>query len=125
MSQPVVRNRIARAAAQLETLQAYGLEFCHQLNHLPKQEADEKLGGPTALLKAQAGLVLNECAQTAVLVFGGNGYTRTGQGELVEKIYRDVMGARIPGGSEDVMLDLGVRQLVKLYQKGLKREGKL
>ena len=73
MSQPVVRHRIAKAAAQLETLQAYGLEFCYQLNHLSKAEADEKLGGPTALLKAQAGLVLNECAQTAVLIFGGNG----------------------------------------------------
>ena len=31
-------------------------------------------------------------------------------------IYRDVPGSRIPGGSEDVMLDLAVRQLVKLYQ---------
>ena len=124
-SQPVVRNRIARAAAELETLQAYGLEFCYALNHLPKSEADARLGGPTALLKAKAGMVLNECAQTAVLVFGGNGYTRTGQGELVEKIYRDVMGARIPGGSEDVMLDLAVRQLVKLYQTQVKREGKL
>ena len=121
-----MRNRLARAAALLETLQSYGLEFCHALNHLPKSEADAKLGGPTALLKAQAGMVLNECAQTAVLIFGGNGYTRTGQGELVEKIYRDVMGARIPGGSEDVMLDLAVRQLVKLYEREVKkREGKL
>lgn len=31
-------------------------------------------------------------------------------------IYREVPGARIPGGSEDVMLDLGVRQLVKNFQ---------
>lgn len=31
-------------------------------------------------------------------------------------IYREVPGARIPGGSEDVMLDLAVRQLVKLYK---------
>lgn len=31
-------------------------------------------------------------------------------------IYRDVPGARIPGGSEDVMLDLAVRQLVKNYK---------
>lgn len=36
------------------------------------------------------------------------------------RIYRDVMGARIPGGSEDVMLDLAVRQLVKNYQKATK-----
>jgi len=44
------------------------------------------------------------------------GFTRTGQGELVEKIYREVPGARIPGGSEDVLLDLAVRQLVKNYK---------
>lgn len=31
-------------------------------------------------------------------------------------ILRDVPGARIPGGSEDVLLDLSVRQLVKIYQ---------
>ena len=33
------------------------------------------------------------------------------------EIYREVPGARIPGGSEDVLLDLGVRQLVKIYKK--------
>ena len=84
-----------------------------------------KLGGITALLKARAGIVFNECAETAVLLFGGNGYTRTGQGELVEKIYRDVMGSRIPGGSEDVMLDLSVRQLVKNYERAVKHQKKL
>jgi len=31
-------------------------------------------------------------------------------------LYREVMGARIPGGSEDVLLDLAVRQLVKIYK---------
>jgi acyl-CoA dehydrogenase len=44
------------------------------------------------------------------------GYTRSGMGELVEKIYREVPGSRIPGGSEDVMLDLSVRQLIKNYK---------
>ncbi|KEF51549.1 uncharacterized protein A1O9_12466 [Exophiala aquamarina CBS 119918] len=117
MDQPVVRHRIAKAGADLETLQSWIFEFVYQLNHLSKEEADEKLGGPTSLLKAKAGMVFNDCAQTAVLVFGGNGYTRTGQGELIEKIYRDVMGARIPGGSEDVLLDLAVRLLVKNFKK--------
>lgn len=123
MDQPVVRNRLARAGADLEMLQAYIFEFVYQLNHLSKEEADVKLGGPTALLKARAGMVFNDCAQTAVLIFGGNGYTRTGQGELVEKINRDVMGARIPGGSEDVMLDLAIRQLVKNFKKEAGRKG--
>ncbi|KAI1608334.1 acyl-CoA dehydrogenase [Exophiala viscosa] len=123
IEQPVVRHRIATAAADLETLQSLVFEFAYQLTHLSKTEADGKLGGATALLKAKAGMVLNDCAQTAVLIFGGNGITRTGQGELVEKIFRDVMGARIPGGSEDVMLDLAVRQLVKDYRKESSRIG--
>lgn len=114
--------------------------------NLPKEVADTKLGGLTALCKAKAAMVLNECAQTAQLLFGGNGYTvssretirppmlttscwtpadlypffskQSGQGELVEKIARDVAGARIPGGSEDVILDLAVRQLYKNYTRG-------
>ena len=117
MDQPVVRHRLAKCGADLESLQSWIYEFVYQLNHMSKAEADEKLGGPTAALKAKAGMVFKDCAETAVLVFGGNGYTRTGQGELVEKIYRDVMGARIPGGSEDVMLDLSIRQLVKNFKK--------
>ena len=32
------------------------------------------------------------------------------------EIYRDVPGARIPGGSEDVLLDLAIRQMVKNFQ---------
>lgn len=35
-------------------------------------------------------------------------------------IYREVPGARIPGGSEDVMLDLAIRQLVKNFQRKTK-----
>ena len=38
----------------------------------------------------------------------------------VTGIYREVMGARIPGGSEDVMLDLAIRQLVKNFQRKLR-----
>ncbi|PPJ55146.1 hypothetical protein CBER1_05433 [Cercospora berteroae] len=121
VEQPVVRNRLARAGAELETLQSWLNEFLWQMDHLPKSQADTRLGGLTALAKAKAGMVLNECAQCGVLLFGGNGFTETGQGELVAKIYRDVFGSRIPGGSEDVMLDLAVRQLVKNYQKALRQ----
>ncbi|KAI6785512.1 Long-chain specific acyl-CoA dehydrogenase-like protein [Emericellopsis cladophorae] len=128
MDQPVVRHRLAKAAAVLEAQQAWVESFAYQLSQMPKAQSDRELGGLTALCKANAGIVLDECARTAVLLFGGNGYTRTGQGELVEKIYRDVPGARIPGGSEDVLLDLAIRQLVKLFQdkvKTAKSESKL
>lgn len=120
MDQPVVRHRLAKATAELESFQAWIEQFLYQMCRLTKEEADLKLGGLTALAKAKAGMVFNECAQTAVLLFGGNGYTTTGQGEIAERMYREVFGVRIPGGSEDVMLDLAIRQLVKNFKNANK-----
>jgi acyl-CoA dehydrogenase len=84
MDQPVVRHRLAKAGAELETIHAWIEQLLYQLCHLKKDDADRQLGGITALAKAKAGMVLNECAQCAVLLFGGNGFTATGQGEIVE-----------------------------------------
>ncbi|KZZ94437.1 acyl-CoA dehydrogenase [Ascosphaera apis ARSEF 7405] len=116
MDQPVVRARLANAGVKLETLWAYVEQLCYQMKVLPKEVADVELGGKTAMAKAYAGQVFTECATTALLIFGGNGLTRTGKGELIEKLYRDTPGIRIPGGSEDVLMDLAIRQLVKIYQ---------
>lgn len=85
MDQPVVRHRLAKAGAELESLSAWIEQFLYQMNNMPKDEGDIKLGGLTAMAKARAGMVLNECAQTALLLFGGLGFTRTGQGELIER----------------------------------------
>ena len=121
IEQAVVRHRLAKAGALLESQWAWLEQFVYQMCHMAKADADTELGGLTALCKAQAGIVLDECARCAVLLFGGNGYTRSGKGEVVEKIYREVPAARIPGGSEDVMLDLAVRQLVKNFQRETKK----
>ena len=86
IEQPVVRNRLARAGAELETQWSWVESFVYQISRLPKEVADAKLGGLTALAKAKAAMVLNECAQTAQLLHGGNGYTQSGQGELVERL---------------------------------------
>ncbi len=120
MEQAVVRNRLAIAGVRLEALWAWIENTLYQLQNLPKEKADILLGGQTAAMKAEAGKVLQVCAETAVLLFGGNGYTRTGRGEMAEKLYREVPGARIPGGSEDVMLDLSIRMMVKNYQAKMK-----
>lgn len=120
MEQGVVRHRLAKAGALLESQWAWVEQFVYQMTKLKKEEADVELGGLTAMAKAQAGIVLDECARCAVLLFGGNGLTRTGKGEIAERIYRDVPGARVPGGSEDVMLDLAVRQLVKNFKNRTK-----
>jgi acyl-CoA dehydrogenase len=89
MDQPVVRHRLAKAGAQLESHWAWVENFVYQMTQMSEQRANMELGGLTALAKAQAGLVLNECAQCALLLFGGNGYTKSGQGEIAEsKKYR-------------------------------------
>ena len=86
MEQPVVRHRLAKCGAMLESQWAWVEQFVYQMTKLTKAEADMELGGLTALAKAQAGIVLDECARCAVLLFGGNGYTRTGQGEIAESM---------------------------------------
>jgi acyl-CoA dehydrogenase len=84
MDQPVVRHRLGKAGVQLESLWSWLEMFCYQMSKMKKIDADRELGGLTAMAKAQAGIVLNECAQTAVLIFGGNGITADGQGALVQ-----------------------------------------
>ena len=84
MEQPVVRHRLAAAGALLESQSAWVEAFVFQMTRMKKVDADRELGGLTALAKAQAGKVLDECARTAVLLFGGNGFTSTGFGEIAE-----------------------------------------
>jgi len=88
IEQPVVRHRLAKCGAMLESQWAWVEQFVYQMTKLPKTTADVELGGLTALAKAQAGIVLDECARCAVLLFGGNGYTKSGQGELTERKFR-------------------------------------
>ena len=85
MEQGVVRHRLAKAGALLESQWAWIEQFVYQMTQLTKDEADIELGGLTGLAKAQAGMVMDECARCAVLLFGGNGYTRTGRGEIAER----------------------------------------
>merc|ERR1712187_253948 len=88
----------------------------YQMNTMSKVEANLKLGGQTALLKVHCTKIFEYCAREAAQVFGGLGYTRGGQGEKVERLSREVRAMAVPGGSEEVMLDLGVRQTRKLTE---------
>jgi acyl-CoA dehydrogenase len=84
MDQPVVRHRLAKCGAELESHWAWIEQFTYCMTKLSEEEANRELGGLTALAKAQAGRVLEVCASTTMLLFGGNGYTRSGQGEIAE-----------------------------------------
>jgi alkylation response protein AidB-like acyl-CoA dehydrogenase len=113
---PVIRWKIAEMARMVEATHNW-LEWCtYQMNTMTKQEAALKLGGHTALLKVQATKVFEYCARESAQVFGGLSYTRGGQGEKIERLNREVRAMAVPGGSEEVMLDLGVRQSTKLAE---------
>jgi alkylation response protein AidB-like acyl-CoA dehydrogenase len=88
-----------------------------QLTTMSKEESNVRLAGPMALLKAQTTITLEFCAREASQIFGGLAYTRGGQGEKIERIYREVRAYAIPGGSEEIMLDLGIRQAQKQAPK--------
>lgn len=81
---------------------------------MPPEQARIRLGGPVALAKAQATQTFEFCAREAAQIFGGLAYTRGGLGEKVERLYREVRAYAIPAGSEEIMLDLAIRQAVKM-----------
>lgn len=106
----VIRNKLAHMTRQIEATQAW----LEQITYSMTQGASEKsIAGPLALCKVQASKTVAFCASEAMQVFGGLGYTRQGKGGRIERIYREAKAYAIPGGSEEIMLDLGVKLAVK------------
>ena len=110
---PVIRNKIANMAREVEATHSWLEIITFQMTKMDHLQQSQKLGGPIALLKAQATKTFEYCAREAAQIFGGLAYTRGGQGDKVERLYREVRAYAIPGGSEEIMLDLGVRQSLK------------
>lgn len=114
---PVIRLKIAHMARQVESTHGWLENVTYQMTTLDKMSQAKVLGGPIALLKAQSTQTFEFCAREASQIFGGLAYTRGGQGEKVERLYREVRAYAIPGGSEEIMLDLSVRQAVRTWAK--------
>jgi len=113
---PVIRWKLAEMARQVECCHAMLEQVTYQMCTMGKDEQNIKLGGTTALLKAHATKLFEYCAREAAQIFGGASYVRGGQGEKIERLYREVRAFAIPGGSEEIMLDLGIRQSMKIFE---------
>jgi len=74
--------------------------------------ADASLGSQCALLKVTASKSFEYCAREASQIFGGSALVCEGPGKIVERLYREVRASAIPGGSEEVLLDLAARQAI-------------
>lgn len=116
IEQPVIRAKVAEMARMVMATHAALEDLTYQFDKMPKGLQALALGGHTALLKVQATKTFEFCAREAAQIFGGASYTRDGQGEKVERLYREVRAYAIPGGSEEIMADLGVRQSLKMSQ---------
>ena len=118
IEQPVVRHKIGHMAREVEALQAWVESVVFSQSKLTTEQSNVLTGGTCALLKAHAGIVLEKVCREAVHILGGMGLTKGGTGERIERIYRETKALTVPGGSEDVLIDLGVRQQLKLFKSG-------
>ncbi|KAK5077626.1 hypothetical protein LTR70_000953 [Exophiala xenobiotica] len=114
IAQPVVRHKLGICGKKVDALQAWTEQLVYEIDSLSEKDGNRLLGGTTALLKVEAGMVGKYVADECVKIMGGLGLTKTGQGARIEAISRGVIGLIVPGGSEDVMIDLGVREALKL-----------
>ncbi|KJZ77293.1 hypothetical protein HIM_03614 [Hirsutella minnesotensis 3608] len=111
---PVIRMKLAHMARQIEASYNWLENLVYQCEKMGETEAMLRLGGPIASLKAQSTVTFEFCAREASQIFGGLSYSRGGQGGKVERLYRDVRAYAIPGGSEEIMLDLSMRQSLRV-----------
>merc|ERR1712230_326812 len=108
--------KLAHMARQIEASYSWMESLIFQCQKMSDYEAMLKLGGAIARLKAQATVTFEFCAREASQIFGGLSYSRGGQGAKVERLYRDVRAYAIPGGSEEIMLDLSIRQALRVHK---------
>lgn len=102
----VIRHKIADMAMKVECLHAFLEHVAYQM----KCGADVKvLGRLIALLKVQATRTFKFCAIESTQVFGGSAYVMGGPGGVVERAVREMVSAAIPGGSEEILVDLAMK----------------
>ena len=106
----VIRAKLGEMARLIEALQD-NVERCAYC--FAQGVADKDMGGQCALLKVMASKTFEYCAREAAQIFGGSSLVKEGRGMAVERLYREVRGTAIPGGSEEILLDLAIKQAVR------------
>jgi alkylation response protein AidB-like acyl-CoA dehydrogenase len=119
ISQPVIRQKLAKMISHCEANQAWLENITYQMSLVPYKQQAQHLAGPIGLLKMFATRSAHEIADEAVQIFGGRGITQTGMGRVIEMFHRTYKFDAILGGAEEVLGDLGVRQAMKNMPKSM------
>ncbi|KAI9473463.1 MAG: acyl-CoA dehydrogenase/oxidase [Benjaminiella poitrasii] len=118
VEQPVIRNKLAKMIAGLESVHNWIENLTFQMNNMDYNEQSDKLAGPIALCKYHITRVLHDISDDACQIFGGRAITKTGMGRTIETLQRTYKFSAILGGSEEILADLGVRQALKKFPTG-------
>ena len=110
MDHQIIRHKLAEMASKIQRLYANLERVAFQYS---KGVEDKDMGAQCALLKVQCSQTFEYCSREASQIFGGSSIVREGRGKIVERLYREVRGTAIPGGSEEILLDLAVKQAVR------------
>ncbi|KAF3058460.1 Very long-chain specific acyl-CoA dehydrogenase, mitochondrial [Daldinia childiae] len=113
IEQPVIRQKLAKMIALIESNQAWLETITYQMCNMPYKQQSQHLGGPIGLLKMSITRAAHEIADESVQIFGGRGLTQSGMGRVVEMFHRTYKFDAILGGAEEVLADLGVRQAMR------------
>ncbi|KAJ3117984.1 hypothetical protein HK100_000706 [Physocladia obscura] len=117
VEQPVIRYKLGQMIADLEAVQSWYEAITYQMTKLDYKQQTQQLAGPIALLKYRCTRMTHLVSDNAVQIFGGRAITATGMGRHIEQFQRTNKFGAILGGAEEVLLDLGVRQSMKVYPK--------
>ncbi|KAJ3571970.1 hypothetical protein NPX13_g5203 [Xylaria arbuscula] len=120
IDQPVIRQKLAKMIALVESNQAWLESITYQMCNMPYKEQSKHLGGPIGLLKMSITRAAHEIADESVQIFGGRGLTQSGMGKVIEMFHRTYKFDAILGGAEEVLGDLGVRQAMAKMPKHAK-----
>lgn len=105
--------------SRCESGQAWLESVTYQMSNMTYDQQSEHLAGPIALLKAYLTRCAEEVSDDAVQIFGGRGITKGGMGGQIEEYQRTYKFDSILGGSEEILMDLGVKQMIKKMDKSV------
>merc|ERR1712232_712078 len=105
----VIRWKLAEMLRVTDSLHDGNERIAYQYK---RGSSDAAMGSMCALQKVAASKAFEFCAREAAQIFGGSSLVREGPGKVVERLYRNVRLQAIPGGSEEILLDLAARQTI-------------
>lgn len=120
-----IRAKIASFGLLIEPAHAFLEQLVYVIEEARKTGTEVNVGGMTALLKVMSTRALEQVCREAQQIMGGAGYNKSGKGARIEQISRDVRVHVVGGGSEEIMLDLAVRQEARDVGLRAKRGSKL